>query len=718
MNNKRPVAIDHTHEPSAPTYDGFQSKDDKALIDLLRVDKVKYDNALLTTKEPTGFTNNSAITVTYNSTTRKVTLSGTFDAYYKGVRIRELIDGWTSSAHDTPQAVYYLYYCDSGFVFSTTPWDFSCLMICFVQYNSHQIGVREVHGFMPNGVHKELHNVIGAYLVSGGDLSGYVVGSTVAAERRPLISNLVIADEDLDSTVLALSSASYTQRYLTGSAVRSFNTAQAEIVPVSGSQPYYNLNTGGTWSQALFANNSYGAIFVVGVPTTNDAGSQVYRFMFVQPQLNSASLTEIQALTPNSLVHGVAASLVSEFVFFAKIIIRYTGGNWSITSVEKLTGTKVAQTSTAAGALTTVTHDTTLTGEGTTASPLSVLNTDVEIVKQSSGNLVPWSQYNFEIGTIASATGANITGNAIRMINQEAISPSTSYFFDISIGLDPSITNIFYYDSGGAYISTTAITSKTLLITTPSNAAFFRIRTYKVGGASWSLSEMENYYVGIFYPNPLKTVNSNSLLGSGDVAIAATVPDPLTLGRIRLTDTTDASLTSTDHAFQSGLTSGLNIIMDDNEIMARNNGNASELILNQDGGIVSMGKLSSYGATTNPTVYGNPIVEKGVTGSVYWTKFYDGTMLVFASASASLACSTAMGAGGGYRTAGQTLNLPESFVDTNYKVVVSPDTAYFNIGGGGRASTASALTWFLTSVSSDATARTRVAQIMAQGRWY
>lgn len=58
-------------------------------------------------------------------------------------------------------------------------------------------------------------------------------------------------------------------------------------------------------------------------------------------------------------------------------------------------------------------------------------------------------------------------------------------------------------------------------------------------------------------------------------------------GQIRLTDTTDASLSSTEHAFQIGADDQLNIIMDSNEIMARNNGAASLLNLNADGGTVT-----------------------------------------------------------------------------------------------------------------------------------
>ncbi|MGW6738668.1 hypothetical protein [Streptomyces sp. NPDC055013] len=63
--------------------------------------------------------------------------------------------------------------------------------------------------------------------------------------------------------------------------------------------------------------------------------------------------------------------------------------------------------------------------------------------------------------------------------------------------------------------------------------------------------------------------------------------------QISLNNTTDASLSSSGHAFQIGPTSGINLIADNNEIMARNNGSASTLSLNADGGNVSIGASGS-----------------------------------------------------------------------------------------------------------------------------
>ena len=72
------------------------------------------------------------------------------------------------------------------------------------------------------------------------------------------------------------------------------------------------------------------------------------------------------------------------------------------------------------------------------------------------------------------------------------------------------------------------------------------------------------------------TINITGLLSTDTVTFAAA----------RLTNTGDASLASTTHAFQIGATGSANLIADANEIMARNNGAAANLSLNFDGGDV------------------------------------------------------------------------------------------------------------------------------------
>lgn len=62
---------------------------------------------------------------------------------------------------------------------------------------------------------------------------------------------------------------------------------------------------------------------------------------------------------------------------------------------------------------------------------------------------------------------------------------------------------------------------------------------------------------------------------------------------LRLLDISDASLSSTAHPFQIGLTSGPNMCIDRNEIVARDNGVAAVLNLNVTGGDVHLGSTST-----------------------------------------------------------------------------------------------------------------------------
>ncbi len=92
-----------------------------------------------------------------------------------------------------------------------------------------------------------------------------------------------------------------------------------------------------------------------------------------------------------------------------------------------------------------------------------------------------------------------------------------------------------------------------------------------------------------------------------------TVTDTVTASKGRFTSTGDASVGSTAHAFQTGLTSSTNIIMDNNEIMARNNGAVSALNFNPDGGDVNF--HSNTGNTSSITSAGNATFAGNVTAT-------------------------------------------------------------------------------------------------------
>ncbi|GAX54752.1 hypothetical protein [Streptomyces olivochromogenes] len=63
--------------------------------------------------------------------------------------------------------------------------------------------------------------------------------------------------------------------------------------------------------------------------------------------------------------------------------------------------------------------------------------------------------------------------------------------------------------------------------------------------------------------------------------------------QISLNNTNNATLGSTGHAFQIGPTSGVNLIADNDSLVARNNGAASALVLNGTGGNLTVGASGS-----------------------------------------------------------------------------------------------------------------------------
>jgi hypothetical protein len=322
------------------------------------------------TKDPTGFEYPADVVVNYNSTNRTVTLTGTTTAYYRGKVITALTSGWTSSAHTATSGIWFLYHNGTDFIWSQTAWTFDMIMIASVHYDTDNFALKETHGLMPWQAHKELHEVVGTYSGGGGDLSNYTLNSTTAANRRPHVSAISLFDEDNLTVNPELTTNSYTVMYLTGSGTNTYLTSQADIIPLSTNRPYYNQFTGGAWQQTLMGANTYSNVWLVAVPVTSDTTSQKYRYLWIQGQSNG-TLTTIQALTPASMNLGGLTNTLPEMLFIGRLIVNYSGSNWQIVQVDKITGSKSQQTVSPSGLyLTGVTTDATLTGSGTAASPL------------------------------------------------------------------------------------------------------------------------------------------------------------------------------------------------------------------------------------------------------------------------------------------------------------------------------------------------------------
>ena len=361
---------------------------------------LRMSNIQTVTKDPTGFDSPENIIINYDSVARTITLTGSFvGGFWQGNPVQGLISGWVSPPHPvgitTP---YFLYYDGSNYVWSTAVWPFYGLMIAYVYADSGgpRFALRECHGTIPWQAHFEFHQTIGTYMPSngGGDLSNYTLNSTTL--RRPTVSITQVRDEDILTVNAASSGTYYTIFYLSSTGLPNWLN-NTDIVPLSGTQPYWNQFTT-TWNQSLMSNNSYMSIWLFAIPTTADTNSQKYRYIWVQGQSNTSDLASQQALSPSSLNLTVFGGAILEYVAIDKIIIRYTGGNWTIVEVDKLTGTKIVQTSASAGNyLSTVASNWPLNGLGTPTSPLN--SNQLGTVIASASSITPTSSVFHISGT-------------------------------------------------------------------------------------------------------------------------------------------------------------------------------------------------------------------------------------------------------------------------------------------------------------------------------
>jgi hypothetical protein len=307
------------------------------------------------------------------------------------VLVPAITNGYVSPAHtNTAGHDYWLYYDGVSIQWGTDTFPgFDKLLIAFVHYGAtDKFGCREPHGCAyPWPSHQEDHRKIGTYRQSGGSLSGYVLASTTAADRRPAVSACVIYDEDIPTTNGALAAGTYSQLYLTTSGITTSALGASDIIPLSGSNPYYNQFSSPNWVQTLMPANSVASVWLIAIPVASDATSQAYRFVWLQPQwitqaqnsssgaLATALANELQTTTA-SLNFGDLFASVPEYIAIERIVVQYTGGNWTIVNVSDLTGSRTNVVQSPGGIwLSSVTTDSTLTGSGTPASPLGVSST-------------------------------------------------------------------------------------------------------------------------------------------------------------------------------------------------------------------------------------------------------------------------------------------------------------------------------------------------------
>ena len=223
---------------------------------------------------------------------------------------------------------------------------------------------------------------------------------------------------------------------------------------------------------------------------------------------------------------------------------------------------------------------------------------------------------SFTNTTYSAGTGLDLTGTVFSIDNTVALK-----------------TELFSGDYGDlANVPTDLVTEFTLdqhigdstVDGTIGNTVYHRILAAKNSAISdannYTDTEISNLSIPTV-PTNVSAFTNDSNYSTFTSNQATDTTSAVTFDRIVLNSTTDASATSTTHGLQVGTTAGQNIIVDTNEVMARDNGVVSGLHLNADGGDVTINnnlteKVTFSGgfitATGDVTAYSDRALKRNI----------------------------------------------------------------------------------------------------------
>jgi hypothetical protein len=302
----------------------------------LRLDFNTFSGRTMTlysdTKDYRGFAYNDTIDVSYNWSQRKVTITGTLDYYWDGVKKTLSSPHTFTTGHTATVGHWYLYSTNgSTFAWSQISWDFEAIQVAHVYYqptSGATFCIRETHGLMDHHAHEDLHRNIGSYLVSGGQPFAYTASTATDNANRPSFAQAVVNDEDLSSSIAQLDKANgYTLMTISGYTKSKYYLSATR--PFSGAtnvNMFLNNPLTGAFA-ASTPNNRWLNVYQILIPTTSDVSSQKYRMVFLQPQVVYTSLLAAQAESVAGLYFGDLATSSVEYVIYTRITYATAGSS-------------------------------------------------------------------------------------------------------------------------------------------------------------------------------------------------------------------------------------------------------------------------------------------------------------------------------------------------------------------------------------------------------
>lgn len=270
---------------------------------------------------PVDASDNYLCTLTYNETTRTVTITptgATFDIFVKGTKYT--FTGAQSIVHSATGAEQFIYFDSSGVLTtSLSPWNLlSTTPVCSVfqdAANSRRIPLDERHHAGRDLYwHRNQHAAEGTKVTSGFAATGYTLSNGASdAVLQLTIASGRVEDEDIRVDTQALAAAGpYNLLYRSG-ASGDWVITRTSTLPFlySGSNLQYNQNTGATWQLTNVAEDSYVNYWVfalTALPTTDITPTppSTQQIVLIAGQTTYASQALADVETVASLAYGSA----------------------------------------------------------------------------------------------------------------------------------------------------------------------------------------------------------------------------------------------------------------------------------------------------------------------------------------------------------------------------------------------------------------------------
>lgn len=329
---------------------------------------------------PVDASGNYLCTLTYNETTRTVTITptgATFDIFVKGMKYT--FTGAQSIVHSATGAEQFIYFDSSGVLTtSLSPWDLlSTAPVCSVfqdATNSRRIPLDERHHAGRDLYwHRNQHAAEGTKAISGFAASGYTLSNGASDGVLQLtIASGRVDDEDIQVTTQPLAAAGpYNLLYRSG-ASGDWLITRASTLPFfyTGNSLQYNQNTGATWQLTTVTEDyfvNYWMFALTALPTTDitPTPSSTQQLVIIAGQAIYASKALADAETVSSLAYGSAP--FQEMAPLYKMTFKFNASNPSaytntartaLTAISRVVGSFASLTATAQsdhGALTGLT---------------------------------------------------------------------------------------------------------------------------------------------------------------------------------------------------------------------------------------------------------------------------------------------------------------------------------------------------------------------------